>query len=562
MLRLQKWEYSLLASLAILLSVSAACVIKSQAHGDYEQSIYNLPIVVWVLLIGGFVLSVFLIVADLKNIDSPKRWLFALGALVVNGIVVLTLPILKGYYAMSNGDILAHIGYVKDMMTGHLSTGNIYPGLHIIPTFLSWLGTPVEIAVGLLPAIFYVIYIVSFYLLSQMLFKERRQAMLATTLSALLLLPNYGVVAAVYPSALILPLVLLCLIRTWERFCFKNVVLLLGIVAVAGFLHPLSGVFIIVTVAVSLLIHYKGEAKMATLGVAFVVGVPAIVWFFVSGVDYVPMCVEGGKLIFFNITSFSTPSTLSTPSNVAAPLTLLGTADSSTSLVLLALKRYGGELVLGALTVLSVVVVIKRYFKKQGVGHERIYVIFLFGVVFIMWFVGWYFGSGSVGCLEILGRMMYWLPMLAIVVAVPVLSRVASKQSVLSISLLFVLIVGIGIPTMMNKYPSPYTELPNGQITYKQMHAMEWLLENRELEQEIVLLGNTPMYRYRSAIYGRDGFWKSQQSGNVGTDNSSYYFVIFKKDRVEADKISIPSSLPVLVYKDGDEVEIWHIKRD
>jgi hypothetical protein len=213
------------------MSVIAVVLAHNSQTTGYEVSIYSsTPLSVWVLIVLNTIISIVLLMLEARK-ESGKRWFFPLGILVINGIIVLSMSVIRGYYAIGS-DTLMHIGYVRDLANGIISSQNVYPGLHIIPAGLVKIGILPEIAVSLSPAIWYLIYISSCYGLAVTLWQSHGRIVIATMFCSLLFIPNAVGLTGTSIGVLILPLVLLVIIKLWRSFDVKHILLFIIIMIV------------------------------------------------------------------------------------------------------------------------------------------------------------------------------------------------------------------------------------------------------------------------------------------------------------------------------------------
>jgi len=100
--------YKLICAICLLLSTSALVMMASTPASGYEVSIYtaNLSPMVWVLLITSMGGSIFLLVCQALDKEGQENnwWLVPLFILMFSSLIVLLLPVLKGYIRYDRED--------------------------------------------------------------------------------------------------------------------------------------------------------------------------------------------------------------------------------------------------------------------------------------------------------------------------------------------------------------------------------------------------------------------------------------------------------------------------
>mgnify|MGYP000197394530 CR=1 FL=1 len=249
----------------ILIALSNIIAFFHPARG-YELSIYkSTPALVWIFLIISIAGGVTIIVHQVytKEYKNSNFWLFGLLILILSRMSLLYIPFIRGYYTW-RGDNISHIGAVKDvLLTGHVATGNFYPGTHILLAELTSIsGAPIELIANHITGLFSILYVVFIYLLATTVLHERGQQLLVFGAIGGVIFNDYEVFLR--PNALsflMLPLVLFLYFKHSIKYRIPFVILLV----LYPFFHPFSSIVLVASfIAIGL--------SQATLGYKYKIG--------------------------------------------------------------------------------------------------------------------------------------------------------------------------------------------------------------------------------------------------------------------------------------------------
>lgn len=575
-----------------MLTVVAFFIALRHPATGYELSIYaSTPLVVWVLIILSTVVCLLLLVREATS-GMGRGWLLPLGILVADGSLVLMMAIVRGYYSI-DGDTLMHIGYVRDLVNGVISRQNVYPVLHAIPAFLNIARVPLPLATNLSSVVFYVIYVASFYALARMLWDDSRKVIIATTLSAMLFFPVSIGLAGTLVGAAMFPLLLIILLRLKRNFKVLNVVTLLFYMAVVSMMHPLTLEVACIGLVVICICTSANRWKFAILAVVLL---PLAVWWYGywyhvdSFLTLLVQIVQGVSLkpagnVTVGIGGVASPVSATTSAiSLLPPMSgIEATQDvGNFSGLSVILRRYGAAMFLGGMAIISLG--ISRWLKEFRENDWLRFIAVLFAVMNVMWVAGWYL---SVRTYElVLSRMVHWIPPLSIILVTPLLVHfiVSQKWRRLSVAVVSSILVVLSIGALFQLYPSPISGVSSPLAPRQQTEGMAWLLENGEGDVPIIFLHVRESSRIVSAIYGveecvskaniywvaEDIFNKSRFSYNDGWSvgysyPNDFYLVVIKLVKLlpewNQNKYYLLATDPAaeLVYKDGDEIEIYYV---
>jgi len=478
-------------------------IARAPASG-YEVSIYttNLSPLVWVLLITSMGGSIFLLVSQVLNGEDQENnwWLVPLFTLMFSSLIVLLLPILKGYYSSSRGDALTHIGYIKDiLLMGHFSVHNIYPAQHMVPAALSHvLGLSARTAASYVCPIFSTGYMLFIYLLARTIFQRKGEIILACIAGAILLIPHSGLFTASGVAALMFPLMLALFFRSWQNKSFDYKLLFILVLLLHPLLHPMATfIMMVILVLVSLLyvghnaIHKRALGQEIHLNYIFILAVVSFLWYadlfiFRIGADFFV------KLI--------TWETVPSPAYIYGGLLEKGGVQGF-GIIEILFRYYGGEIIYSVLAAVAVVTLARKLISHGWQVSNMVVLSFLFVTFCFVYLIRWL--GLAIGHGQEYSRIIFYIPVISIILASPILYQLLHKfryQKLVSTAIACLILVS-AVFSVFNRYPSPYLREPNLQTTHMEIEGTVWLVNHRDLSTKPTYTG-TSLYRFSVAEYG------------------------------------------------------------
>lgn len=481
-------EKGLLAIGFFVLSCAIAVAHTSPASG-YEVSIYtHTPLPFWILLAIAFLVS--LAVA----LETAATWLRRL-ALALGGGAALTfvsLPILRGYWFISGGDALTHLGWARGISSGSIDPLELrYPAIHTVSGLLeATVGIELQHAMLLVVLLLFGLFFL-FVALSTSLVLESRYSATIGAFSAFLLLPitNLSTSVALHAmsQAILFTAVFVYLLVKYVRtdrslFTTSALGVLLAITSIALVLyHPqLVAHLLVVLVGICAVQfvyrRYRSAHPIASdrpiYGQTAVLGGVFLIW--VVNHDFIADVIE-----------FHLVSTLEyfLTGDGSAGTSVGAQADSLVaiggSLLEVVLKLLGPQLVFGALAAILVVWVVvggerlDRWMTRSVVHYFTVGLLgltVLFGVYF--------FGSTGEMYFRVFGLMMLFVTIMGAVVVAHGVTVLSQKWSTVSVHSLVA--VGLGIllvVSLLAAFPSPYIYDSSPHVTEQSMSSHELVLE-------------------------------------------------------------------------------------
>jgi len=550
--------------------VSLFTVAQVLVTSGYEISIYEVfPFYFWILLIIAMSSGIFIIVNSLKENEKSNWWILGLFLIIYVNLILFLLPIFRGYYTYGRGDVLAHIGYIKDIIQFGTFAGagnideNLYPIIHIISTSIYYFtGISPELIVQFIPVLFYIFYIISIYLLSKELTGNLKASVLTTTLGSILIFRFDG--NAFIPSTLLfflMPFLLFLFYRSRgtssHLYIYRSLLLLL--LVTVPFFHPGEGTIILISffvlIELSLFVYkniikdyishnfpQKTDFRDYSINLPLILATLWFVWFASSS-------------LFFQKTR-EIASWLSYQTGRTDAITysnILNSANLSLYQIIDFLVKFLGQDILYlSLSTIFCVIVLKKLLKREVIKVEEFTFLMLFisfSILLLLTFTNW-FGFDYT-------RELKYLLFVSTIFSGIILYKLIEvgnnfKKSTMLILCCFLIVSGtIGI---FNSFSSPLVRGPNFQVTTMEISGSTWYVENRDKKLTTQSINNLYPGQVRLFIeskYGVDflkknsfviysspdhfGYYKNDNYGE--SLNKSAYFLNFKLQRIAYDQI-------------------------
>jgi len=485
-----------------LIALLGLTVSRVPAPDGYEMSIYAaLPWWFWYGLVVGYVVGAVVIVSSASADD--RRTYLGLGVgiiLSVNAFLIL-LPMMRGYFAFTGGDMLTHRGYVLDILRdGYVGVGNYYPALHVHSVIaMQVLGLDFFPVKDVLVAVYSLVYWTGLLILVGRLTDQSRAYHYATPF---VLLPVINVYFGPSQGSYYLyPLFLFGLFGVW-RSRRRYLAVVYVVISFVVFFHPMTTVIFVLTVglvAVSRLVTSLLKGERPTLKRS----IPVFALPFVTG-------------ILFSAWYFSFEKILSMAANIV--LGLLATSGTSQlggysdaldnlplgpiELLELVAYRRGTEIALAFLGVVAALYLAWRYWTRREVEWEHVFAALSFGTfssiaaallvnpVFLWW-----------------GRFSRFTNLYGIFLTVfgvfalagGVRSRTRKSDRTLTVGCLVVVFLIVTV-TVFGFYTSPLQRSTGKHVPESRVEGMGWFVEHRDDEELAYAYGS--IYRYDHALWG------------------------------------------------------------
>ena len=498
----QEQQLKILLIILIVLFLSNIILISRNRVTGYEESIYsNIPAIVWVFLFFSIICGISLI-TGFTGMDNYR--LAGLVILFSNNMLVLMLPVLKGYVFFGRGDPLTHIGMVKDILSyGVFEKDNFYPITHVLFSEVVLIANILPMALfEYMPAFFNILFMLNMYFFAKTVFIKREHIMIATATGGILLLGSFH--AQIIPNAIanfFYPLFIAIFFLRNSKKSSTYSFLLLILIVLLSFLHQLSTVALIFTIVMfklSLFVMERlnpdqkeifGELRQRAtipLLLAIIIFVTWITAFAIWGMTVRSIF----KWLWGEVTT--------TPIN-AMVSDLIKIDIGGIDFLELYLKLYGHLLILIIFSIIASLMIIKKTIhRKYEYQHLfSLVIIFIGFILFLLWLLIVPMGFGALRILAYLAIIVTILGSFGMYELI----KINTKKYMASLIILIIFTVCFGIG-LFNVFDSPYIFKPNAQITQAEIDGYKWTFDNKNPGIAVSAFMSEQPYRFVDALWG------------------------------------------------------------
>jgi len=520
-------NYKVTAIVALLFLVLALYIIESTPPASkYEISIYDAyPPYFWLFIIVSVGCGIWLLILQAFSQSSVNSLRVSLTIIFLTNLIVLLLPLFRGYAIYGRGDTLSHIGYMRDLITmGHINS-NFYPIIHIIGIELKdILAIPYGGTVIFLYSLFYILWIINIFLLASVVAEHRSQVLLIVAFSSPLVFKAFHL--KIHPSFLalfMLPLILYFAhkLKKFKDNRVENTIALVILAFLVTFAHPIVALYVIVVLLVfdfseflnGRFIETRGSSASSQIrskrftGTSLIVLVTFFAWYLSFAYIEHSMRTVYNWLIHQNI-----------PTLFQHQLASLAEANLSIfQTIRLFMIRYGSIAIFFFVSVLAILLTMRIMLKKgQAVSRN----IFNYSLQFIV--------ASIIGAAEMFGFFVEYNPVrtfrLMLVMSVVLCGLTFYSLPVEYFSkyrgelllkkyrkvkfFIFVIIISIFLLNLFSVYHSPLSSEPNHHVTYGEVRGMQWFLEHQVLKYQNknveISRNRFQVWRFGDLLLGRE----------------------------------------------------------
>ncbi|TFH06769.1 MAG: hypothetical protein E4H14_10045 [Candidatus Thorarchaeota archaeon] len=479
-------------------------VTKSPAQ-YYEVSIYDsLGGFLWLLAIMTSAAGLFIMIRNAFYYRG-RRWLYGFSVILLIDMTLLLMPVIRGYAAYGGGDTLTHIGWIKDLVgSGSIGDLDIYPAEHILSAELVHTSNISVFSLSnIIPALFSLFFIISFFLLAKEILKERSAVMVSLIFASILLFENVHLGFSPHPqSFLLIPFVLFTYLRSrTSGLHIRYALIVLVMIILMVIFHPLT---ILILVMIFSVHHFSTRRYRLIPDThngfrvrgASAVTVISLVAFFVWH-SYAYLLVGNLKKVYDSLMGESTASELQAYSN------LVGIAGTTPlELIALILNVYGQWLILATIAFFCAMHIFRN--RNRGISTLQpflsasfMYFAALSLAVFILAYV---VGFGRILIVAILFSILLIPSVLATNVTGSRNTVFSNPRKVIALSLVTISLLSF---STLNLYQSPAMKTGNPQVTDSEFAGMVFLFDTRN-ENVMILEMGVSQYRFYDAICGKE----------------------------------------------------------
>jgi hypothetical protein len=525
---------SILGYIIILLALNI--IINSHSPNVYGFSIYKMyPWYFWVLISMAIFIGQIILMYNAISKYETNTWHIGFLMIIISNLVLLFMPIIKGYFIHGREDVLTHVGYMIDIENNHKIGSNAYPMLHIIGfTLKCFSGISYNDITMFLPIFYSLLYIFSWYILGKYVFKNKREMFIMLAFSSILLLGSKNVMLSPNGQAILfVPFFLYIFFKS--RLPKKAVpysILLIILSFFIIFSHPLITILLTVTILLSDFTMYLNnkspeiKIKKSTNLLSIMV-CSFLVWssylhilaYSLENIMYTLMSTDGGSSEFGRYqTSLS-----------SVHISLL-------EIVGMVLSIYGPYLLLSVLSAICIIYII-AFRKKDNIKVNYYHKLSILGWILLVFFsLLLFILNDQFGFVRVYSYSIFFSVILIAYSIGIFLRRSSDKRNsnlkfLMAISSVLILITGLSTYSL---FLSPAILKIDQQTPESEFSAMKTFYKVKENSYPVLERG-TVNYRVHNAIYGVSGSKKkgitreNQVIDHFGYDNNSSLSDSYKK---------------------------------
>jgi hypothetical protein len=491
----------------LILFVLTIILLVGQAS-SYEFSIYDAyPWYFWVFLLSAITCGQVVIIGSGFTPTQKDYWLFGLCTILISDALLLFLPFIRGYYIYGSGDVLTHIGYMKDILHTSSIGGNHYPIDHILGISLHLIsGLSLPDITLIFPPFFSFFFILSMYIVGKTIFQNKKELLILISLSTILMWGNGHL--AFSPNSQAFFIVPLLLYLAFKMYYGENIqkyqLLLLLISLLLVLYHPLVTIMVTIILCIMQIVLYIQEKiqekneNRNLMKVNYVYSIVFILIMFSIWSTYLEIAFSFVKPIFERIFGEGTGQ-----SELQQSIGIISQVNvDPLYLIKLILNFLGQSILLGILSLLCMILILislinhkTRLTFYKGVAIMGFYVFFMFAIAMLI-------SNGNFGFTRIYDfATIFSLILIPTGVYLFLNNNPNSGKTVIKLlGIIFIFFLITNFSTF-NLYFSPIVKEANLQVPVSNYFGMNTFFSYRDESLPILELGLVST-RFYDAIFG------------------------------------------------------------
>ena len=500
--------------------LSLIIIIITPTAINYEIDIYLVyPWYFWMFLILSTFIGILILLQSYVSRLKNNYWILGFAAILLSNFILLTLPTIRNYVIFGRGDILTHIGWMKNIVGNGSFGHDMYPNIHILGTVTHYFsGVTLENISVLIFPVFSIFYILSFYLLYTEIFKDKFKVILAMAFTSIMVFGTSQTSFAPFNlSFFIIPIFIYLYFKEKSINELNFRILLLLAVPFILLFHPLTSLMLLVSLVIiefSFYIHSKitksvrinrSEAEYSwifsyILIIIFITGL--IIW-----KSYLYQIQNGIDTFFSFFLNGLSPNI----SNTVAVTQKANLKDLISTILFI----YGNWIVIIVTCFISIYILIKKNLFPIKLRSYKIFDIFLslenyqiYSIIGFLFFtiisVFVYIKLPLFGFTRILEFAIFFANFLIFSLFYVIFksrNKILNFNKHMKILVIALIIFPIICFSTFNLYLSPLTITPNEQVTTSEINGMETFFDNKNNNTRTLELGIS-QYRFLAYING------------------------------------------------------------
>lgn len=461
----------------------------------YEISIYNAyPPFFWFLFILTVIFGICLTIYFLTH--NISLWRYSLPAILIADTIVLFLPTIRNYEFCASGgsDIFVHLALSKFITnTGYIPSGDHYPATHILVATLDQLNfSSPAILAAVVSFAFFVLYLLSLFVLGRTVFKDNKAAVLLVTFGSPLLF-SFGHYAF-YPflfAIFFFPLLFYImhkLKRSGNKGVYYICFIILSLFIV--FCHPM--ITLILLLILGVLYGYSKISNKFQLGfscefdilkMTAIVGITFVFWYI-----HFKAIQSMGEQVISALLGVSDKETI-----VSYNLDVVSQSGAPLIRVIEGfVKVYGSVVIYFVIALIMSICLIKEFSNKRIYADEMVYVVlFLVSIAFgVALILGYFIVFEFIRATTFATIMATIICGMGLYVLFKNAEISPSRKNILTLVLVFVLCL-VSILSVFNVYPSPWKSSSGSHMTEMETSGLNWFLTKYDESTSVCFNGYT-----------------------------------------------------------------------
>jgi hypothetical protein len=474
----------------------------------YEFSIYDVyPWFFWLSIVSVLFIGDLILLLQIFSKETGKSWLYGLFLIILTNTILLTIPIIRGYFVYGWGDVLTNIGFMQEILnTGSINPQNVYPVTHLIGAELSLVsGLSLQNISMFTPAIFSIFFILFCYTVAKTLFENFKEQLIVLIFASLFLLEsNHLFFTPNSLSLLTIPIGVYLFLKGNNSQKPEFIFLFLLFSVIIVLFHPLTTVILIVILCVAKLFQILIK-KFFNSSITFSINQKIIIMictFTLWNTFLIVFAKTIDPLINQLVGREETRTEFSSYANI------ISSEQRTLSFYInYIFESYGQLIIVGILSILCLILTLFwiRSNREKG-SFVSVFLSLEFFSIFVISIIMFFF-NGRFG----FTRIYYFAVLFSILLIPMIIYKIFLESEIntefnrkfsglLKGGFYLIILVLICISTI-NLYDSPFNNKLNNQVTFKEYSGMNQFYKFREVENPIMQNG---IYqdRYYDAIFG------------------------------------------------------------
>lgn len=523
--------------------LALSIILRTPTAQSFEFSIYDVyPGVFWLLIIVAISIGQILMIVSAFSDINDNHWVFAFFSIMICNIILIFMPLIRGYLIFGTGDVLTHIGIMKNILSSSHFENNFYPIAHILGVETNIItNISINDITTILPPIIGIFFIFSFYILARTIFSNKKDWLLILVFGSILLSASSFVMFAPSTfSIFILPFIIYLYFKYNKTISRQKefLILLILFCIFMVFVHPLTAIqliFILFCLKIANIVQNIFIQNLEIpIKISYLVSIIFIV--LVSWTTFV-LIVLGEKLTRV-IDSVSGVEQSQSQFKYYSQDVIAYSGFDLYSIIDYIVKIYGRTLIIVFLCIVSLYFIYKTIRNNKSsleFGHFFLLIVVFFYLFLcpVLFFISIGFGWGRMFEISLIFSILL-IPTSFTLIFYP-----HERKLLINLFhswkpyLLFICILFLTIYSVFLLYPSPIIKYINEQVPMSDYQGMDTFFSYKDTKINTFELGLFN-FRYNDAINGRDyTFFSEKQNvpqNHFGYQKNSYFGDLFNNE--------------------------------